>query len=65
MIIKRVITITLTEDLEQEWLGIEVSVGEGLTTMEAVGLMEAARVQYLQSRHTQGPTLHQSPDGPS
>ena len=61
-IMRREIVIALVEDVELERFGIEVSVPEGMTTLEAVGLMEIGKIQHLQSKHEQGPTTYQTPD---
>jgi hypothetical protein len=63
--IRRQITVTLVDDVECERMGVEVMVPEGMTTMEAVGLLEIAKIQHLQSKCEQGPTVYQSPDGAS
>jgi hypothetical protein len=63
--IRREIVISLVEDVEFERFGIEVTVPEGLTTLEAIGLMEVAKAQHLNSKHEQGPTVYQTPDGQS
>jgi hypothetical protein len=62
MIVRRVIEIALVEDISSKLIGIEVTVPEDLTTIEAIGLMEAGKLQHLQSKHAQGPTVYQSPD---
>lgn len=62
MIVRREIIIALVEDVEVEEFGIEVTVPKGMTTLEAIGLFELAKTQHLQSKHTQGPTIYQSPD---
>lgn len=61
--IRREIVVAVVEDVELERFGIEVTVPEGMTTLEAVGLLEIAKVQHLQSKDEQGPTIYQSPDG--
>jgi hypothetical protein len=63
--IRREIVIALVEDVESERFVIEVTVPEGMTTLEAIGLMEIAKTQHLQSKHEQGPTIHQHDDGPA
>jgi hypothetical protein len=62
VIVRREIVIALVEDIEREEIAIEVTVPPGLTTLESIGLMEIAKLQHLGSRHTQGPTIHQTPD---
>lgn len=62
MIVRREIVIAMVEDVEQEMYGIEVHVPEGMTTNEAIGLMEIGKIQHLQSKHQQGPTVYQTPD---
>jgi hypothetical protein len=62
LIIRREIVIAVVENVEEELLGIEVTVPEGLTTAEAVGIMEIGKIQHLQSKHAQGPTVWQTPD---
>lgn len=62
MIIRREIVIAIVEDVEHESLGIEVNVPEGMTTLEAIGLMEIAKAQHLQSKHAQGPSVYLAPD---
>lgn len=62
MIVRREIVIAMVEDVEQETYGIEVHVPEGMTTNEAIGLMEIGKIQHLQSKHAQGPTVYQTPD---
>jgi hypothetical protein len=61
--IRREIVIAVVEDVELERFGIEVSVPEGMNTMEAIGLLEIAKAQHLGSKHEQGPTIYQTPDG--
>lgn len=66
MIIRREIVIAIVEDIEHESFGIEVTVPDGMTTLEAIGLMEVAKAQHLQSKHSQGPSIYQAPDdGPT
>lgn len=60
--IRREIVIAFVEDAESERFGVEVSVPEGVTTLEAIGLMEVAKIQHLGSKHQQGPTIYLSPD---
>ena len=62
MIVRREIVIALVEDIERESLGIEVNVPDGMTTLEAIGLMEIAKSQHLQSKHSQGPGVYLTPD---
>jgi hypothetical protein len=50
-----VIEVRETEDE----FGVEVNVTGELSVLEALGLMEIAKLQHLQSKHTQGPTLFQ------
>jgi hypothetical protein len=60
MRVEKQIVITVVEDIEREEIGLEVSVSEGFTTVEAVGYMEMAKLQHMQSKHIQGPTIHQT-----
>jgi hypothetical protein len=62
LVVRRDVVITLVEDIEQEEIGVEVRVPDGMTTIEAVGLMQIGMIQHLQSRHAQGPTIYQTPD---
>lgn len=62
MIIRKEILIALVEDAAQESFGLEVTVPAGITLLEAIGLLEIAKIQHLQSKHTQGPTVYQAPD---
>lgn len=62
MIIRREIVIAVVENVELESIGIEVTVPEGITTAEAIGIMEIGKIQHLQSKHHQGPAVHQAPD---
>lgn len=50
------IVIELHED--EDDFGITVDVSAGLSTIEAIGLMDIAKAQHLASKHTQGPTVH-------
>lgn len=59
--IRREITVAVVEDVAGDWLGVEVAVSDGLTTLEAIGLLEIAKSQHLRSKHTQGPTVYQAP----
>ena len=59
--IRREIVIAVVEDIETETIGIEVTVPDGMTTLEAIGLIEIGKQQHLQSKHNQGPTVHQTP----
>lgn len=61
--IRREIIIAIVEDIDTETIGIEVTVPEGMTTLEAIGLIEIGKTQHLQSKHNQGPTVHQTPTG--
>lgn len=61
MRVEKQIVITVVEDIEREEIGLEVTVSEGFTTVEAVGYMEMAKLQHMQSKHIQGPTIHQTP----
>lgn len=63
MIIRREIIVAVVEDVEADRLGIEVTVPQGMTTMEAIGLLEIGKIQHLQSNHDQGPSVYQTPDG--
>lgn len=65
MIIRREITIALVESVEGDTVGIEVTVPAGLSTLEAAGLMEVAKLQHIASKHGQGPTVYQTPDDAS
>jgi hypothetical protein len=59
-----VITVTITDEQAVDTVGVEVNVTGTLTTAEVVGYMEMAKIQHLQSKHTQGPTIYQVPDSP-
>lgn len=59
--IRREIVIAIVEDIDTETIGIEVTVPDGMTTLEAIGLMEIGKTQHMQSKHNQGPTIHQEP----
>jgi hypothetical protein len=61
-LIRRAIEIAVVEDIDLEMVGIEVSVPEGMTTLEAIGLMQIGLLQHLGSKHEQGPTVYQTPD---
>lgn len=58
------IVITLDDDGDQD-IAVEVAVSGDLSTVQAVGLMEIAKLQHLESKKTPGPTVHieQTPDG--
>jgi len=62
MIIRREVVIALVEDVESESFGVEVTVSDGLSLTEALGLIEIGKIQHLQSKHTQGPTIYQTQD---
>jgi hypothetical protein len=62
MIVRREIVVAIVEDVVSESFGIEVTVPEGMTTIEVVGLLEIGKIQHLQSKHAQGPTVYQAPD---
>jgi len=55
--------IAIVEDVEHDSIVIEVAVPDGMTTLESIGLMEIAKTQHLQSKHNQGPSVYQAPDG--
>lgn len=58
--IRREIVIAIVEDIEHDSIGIEVTVPDGMTTLEVIGLMEIGKTQHLQSKHNQAPTAEQS-----
>lgn len=60
--IRRTITVSVVEDIEHEAVGVEVNVPDTMTTLEAIGLLEIAKNQHFASKHTQGPTIYQTPD---
>lgn len=60
--IEHVITIRLVEDLDS--MGLEMVTPETLSTFQVVGLLEMAKKQYIDSKHDQGPTIYQAPEGP-
>lgn len=61
-VIRREVVIAVVEDIEHESFGVEVTVPENMSTLEAVGLMEIGRAQYLRTKHDQGPTVYMTSD---
>lgn len=61
MRIEREITIKVIEDLDAEQMDI-VIITPDMPTVEVVGFFEMAKKQYIESKHTTGPTLYQSPE---
>jgi hypothetical protein len=60
-VIEHIVTIRLVEDLDN--IGLEVITPETLSTMQTVGLLEMAKKQYIESKHTTGPTVYEVPTG--
>lgn len=50
--------IVIDLDTEGENFGISVEVTGELNTLEAAALMEVAKLQHLQSKHTSGPLAY-------
>jgi hypothetical protein len=58
--IEREIVIKVTEDLDAQEMDIVITTPD-MPTVEVIGLMEMAKKQYIESRHTTGPTTYQAP----
>ena len=57
--IEHIITIKVTETVES--FNLEISTPESLRTVETVGILEMAKKQYIDSKHTTGPTIYPAP----
>jgi len=68
MKIEREIVIRIIEDLDEHEMDILITTPD-MPTVEVVGYMEMAKKQYIESKHTTGPTIYQAPtntdDGPN
>jgi hypothetical protein len=60
-VIEHVITIKVVEDIDS--MSLEVLTPESLSTVQVVGVLEMAKKQFIDSKHTQGPSVFQQPDG--